>query len=83
MDLACIYRTQQEDLYFCSPNIVEKIRYRFLENGMYWELYIAAALRSASSDFLYLKKKITQDQKDAIEDVVIKKVLSGIRFDKI
>ena len=47
------------------------------------ELYIAAALRSASSDFLYLKKKITQDQKDAIEDVVIKKALSGIRFDKI
>ncbi|MGI5174566.1 transpeptidase family protein [Treponema sp. OMZ 840] len=45
--------------------------------------HITAALRSASSDFLYLKKKINTDQKNAIEAVIAEKGLTGIRLDKI
>lgn len=45
--------------------------------------HITAVLRSASSDFLYLKKKISPDEKEAIERTIREKALSGIRFDKI
>jgi len=45
--------------------------------------HITAELRGSASDFLYLKKKISQNEKDAVEQVILKKSLSGIRFDKI
>ncbi|MGP1522269.1 penicillin-binding transpeptidase domain-containing protein [Treponema sp.] len=45
--------------------------------------HISAVLRSASSDFLYLKKKISPAEKDAVAAVVREKSLTGIRFDKV
>ena len=40
-------------------------------------------MRSAASDFLYLKKKISPAEKDAVAAVVREKSLTGIRFDKV
>jgi cell division protein FtsI (penicillin-binding protein 3) len=45
--------------------------------------YIKATIRSASADFLYLKKKIDQNEKESIEQVIVSNKLPGIRFDKV
>ncbi|MFC2600033.1 penicillin-binding protein [Treponema lecithinolyticum] len=78
----------QTDFYHIAvtPSAIGDIEYFAQSLAEATELspqHITAAIKSAASDFLYLKKKITKSQKTAVEDVIKAKSLAGIRFDKI
>ena len=65
-------------LALCSPNIVEKIRYRFLENGMYWEV---DEFFGANSGLIVAEVELEhEDQKISLPDWTGKEISQDVRY---